>query len=134
MGAFLDEYNQPKIQITLEGHRTERTIDAIIDTGFNGDICLPISTAIELGLELWACQTTELADGSLKTDLVFIGRAALADQPMTDVEILLTESEDALLGTAMLLDYKLKVDFAKRAVKIDRSVNLETNSTESTEN
>ena len=27
MNGFLDDYNQPRIQITVEGHRMERTID-----------------------------------------------------------------------------------------------------------
>lgn len=122
MRGFLDEYNQPRIQITIKGHRIERTIDAVIDTAFDGYICLPTPIAIELGLELCGYQTTELADGSLRTELVFIGRAALGDQPVRDAKVLLTESEDALLGVTMLLDYKLEVDFAKKVVKVERSV------------
>ncbi|MBM3239144.1 hypothetical protein FJZ31_22855 [Candidatus Poribacteria bacterium] len=129
MRGFLDECNQPRIQITVEGYRTKRTIDAVIDTGFDGYICLPISIAIELGLELCGYQTTELADGSLQTDLVFIGRAALGNLPVADAKVLLTESEDALLGVAMLLDYKLEVDFAKQIVKVERSVTQEIDST-----
>ena len=130
MNGFLDDYNQPRIQITVEGHRMERTIDAIVDTGFNGDICLPISIAIELGLELCAYQTTELADGSLQLGLLFIGRAALQDEPLADVEILLTESEDGLSGVAMLSDYKLEVDFAQQIVKVEQSVTQGIDTTE----
>ena len=36
---------------------------------------------------------------------------ALGDDPVIDAEMLLTAFEDTLLGAAMLLDYKLEVDF-----------------------
>ncbi len=69
---------------------------------------------IELGLELKDLTMVELADGTIKKELVFAGVAQLGKR-RKDVNILLTESDDVLLGTNML-SY-LELDFVKRTVK-----------------
>jgi predicted aspartyl protease len=54
----------------------EVTVEGILDTGFDGFLCLPISLAVSLGLELIDVTRTELADGTVMEDeLVFAGRA-----------------------------------------------------------
>ena len=50
----------------VEETRKSVEIDAIIDTGFDGSLCLPVPIAIQLGLELSCSQVVELADGSLQ--------------------------------------------------------------------
>ncbi len=42
MKAYLDEYRQAIMEVLLKGRRTEFVTKVIIDTGFDGDICLPI--------------------------------------------------------------------------------------------
>ena len=65
-------------------------------------VCLPLSVAVPLGLELAFTSQFELADGTLVQDeLVFVGKA-LSHGEYRDVEIVLTRSEEALLGTGLL--------------------------------
>ena len=78
----------------------------------------PVPLAIEIGLELYGAQQTELADGSIKSELVFLGQAGFVGRPSQEVEILLTESDDALLGVEFLLDWRLEIDFSQRVVQI----------------
>jgi len=118
MKAYLDEYRQAVVEIVLKGKRTNIAAKAIIDTGFDGDICLPVHLAIQLGLELRSVQTIELADGSRKNELVFGGSAKLDKEEEYEVEIFLTEAKDALIGTSLLRDRILKIDFIKSAVEI----------------
>ncbi len=112
--GYFDEYGQPRVRITVAGLHKEIAVDAVIDTGFDGDLCLPIQMGIELGLELKDLTMVELADGTIKKELVFAGVAQLGKR-RKDVNILLTESDDVLLGTNML-SY-LELDFVKRTVK-----------------
>ncbi|MCR4403749.1 MAG: hypothetical protein NUW06_00355 [Candidatus Acetothermia bacterium] len=116
--GHFDEYHQPRVAITIQGARRDATLDAVIDTGFDGYLCLPVAVAIELGLELYGAQRTELADGSIKSELVFIGRAGFAGQPSREVEILLTEGEEALIGVGFLADWRLELDFPQGTVRI----------------
>jgi len=117
MCGYVDEYLQPKVKLLVRGLRQESEVEAVVDTGFNGDLCLPISLAIQLGLELWGDQYVELADGSIKHEFLFRGEAIL-EQSVIPVEISLTESEDALLGVGLLKDQKLEIGFATGTVNI----------------
>ena len=40
--GYLDENNQPRIRVIATGIRMETSLDAIIDTGFDGHLCLPV--------------------------------------------------------------------------------------------
>jgi len=115
--AYLDEYGQAVVEVILKGSRTDIVTKAIIDTGFDGDICLPIHLAIQLGLELKSVQVVELADGNRKNELVFTGFITLNGEEK-EIEILLTNSKDTLLGTGLLYDKVLKIDFSKGTVEI----------------
>ena len=53
---------------------------------------------------------------------MFLGTAKFVDEKEdTPVEIVLTESSDTLVGIAMLSEMKMKVDFKKRSIKMEKS-------------
>jgi clan AA aspartic protease len=114
--GFVDEQG-PKIEIVVTGMESI-AINVIIDTGFDGDICLPIQIAIQLGLKLKDVTNVELADGTIKRELVFAGLVKLGDEE-EDSRIILTESKDAVMGTGLLHDRSLKIDFLNGKVSIE---------------
>ena len=87
MEGYIDEYRHPKVVVLVN----EVPIDTVVDTGFDGDLCLPIQVAIQLGLNLCDTIEVELADGTKKRELVFTGEAKLGDNKR-EVGIMLTES------------------------------------------
>lgn len=103
--------------MTASGGRGRRTIEAVIDTGFDGDLTLPVQLAIQLGLDLCATQCFELADGSIQDQLVFLGNIHLGDLQRA-AEIILTDSTDALVGSGLLADQILEIDYLNRTVHI----------------
>ena len=113
--GYFDEYSQARIRLAVGGLYQERLVDAVIDTGFDGDLCLPIQIGIQLGLELKDVTRIELADGTIKQEMVFAGIARWGRQRKV-VNILLTESEDALVGMN-LLSY-LELDVVNRTVRL----------------
>jgi len=113
--GFIDRYGQAKVLLRVAGLH-ERQIEAVIDTGFDGDLCLPISVAIELGLSLRGLMKVELADGTIKQEMVFAGRVSLGERE-EEVRIVLTESDEALLGTN-LISY-LEIDFEGERVRLE---------------
>jgi hypothetical protein len=52
MEGYIDEYGQARVNIAVIGRKMEITVSPVIATGFDGDICLPLPMAIQLGLEL----------------------------------------------------------------------------------
>ena len=94
----------PTVRIEAIGSRQTLALNAIVDTGFDGDLCLPIRLAVQLGLELIGEQLIELADGTQRKELVFAGSVGLFGATR-EVQIMLTNSEDALIGTSLLNHY-----------------------------
>ena len=119
--GYFDDVGQPRITVSIFGNRGEVTIDAVIDTGFDGSLCLPLSIAIPLGLELYGRINYELADGTIKRELTFEATIRLGEI-VNRAEISLTESEDVLLGSELLDGYVLEIDYRNRTVEIRESV------------
>jgi len=59
----------------------------------------------------------ELADGSRRRELVFIG-TVLFDGKNRPVEISVTEVEDALVGSSLLATHKLDIGFLSKTVRL----------------
>ena len=115
----INQVGSPILRITVYGNKGEETIDSILDTGFDGFICLPIAVAVSLGLELIGVTDSELADGTLVEDeLVFTGKV-LWDDEVVDVEIVLTRSTDTLIGTAMLVNSDVRLNYHTGEVSIN---------------
>jgi len=109
----------PQAKVEVIGSRRSVVVEAIIDTGFDGFLSLPTSLAVTLGLELVGTLCFELADGSQTEELVFSARAKLAGKTRR-VKVLVSDSQDILLGTRLLEDCQLLVDFATGTVRIER--------------
>ncbi len=123
MGAagHVDELRQPRIKLTVKGNRKAISIKPVIDTGFDGYLSLPVAIAISLGLELNGQVSVEFADGSKKRELTFLGTVIWQDREY-DIDIFLTESEDALIGSSLLQGLKLIIGYANHFVTIEPDI------------
>ncbi len=108
----------PKTDITVGGSRRSEVVSAIIDTGFDGYVCLPIQVAEKLGVELTGRTVAVLADGSEKVEILFSGWVEFLGKRRT-VEICLT-TDEALIGTGLLADCDLAIDFVSGTVDVSR--------------
>jgi len=118
MQGYVDDQLQPKVKLKTKGMRKAVEIEAVVDTGFSGDLCLPLTVATQLGLELWGDQFAELADGSIKRDILFLGIVVWENKEKA-VEISLTESEETLIGSGLLEKQRLTIDYADKVVMIE---------------
>jgi clan AA aspartic protease len=118
--GYVDEGGQPWVAVTIIG-RSEQLLemDVLIDTGFDGSLCLPASLEEQIELQLWGTQLVELADGSRREEEVYIGQV-IFDGERHEVDISLTQGADALLGTAMLQAYRLEIGFRSRTVRLHK--------------
>jgi len=70
--STIDDYGSVRINIQLIGTCATVPTDAIFDSGFNGDIVMPIESAVKLGLEAGGVTTVELADGYTQDFPIFL--------------------------------------------------------------
>jgi len=102
--GFINEKLEPIVEdvflMTREGHVP---VEAILDTGFNGALCLPRKFQPLCELSVLGLETFELADGTLIQEMLYLGQLLLNDTPYF-VELTLTDADQALLGMQVLLD------------------------------
>lgn len=94
-------------------------VECIIDTGFSGELMLPRTLVDQLQLVITGEQEFTVAGGGLLpafTSLVEIewlgGRHA--------AEVIVSEGTDMLLGTVLLAGTRLKIDYVKCTVEIEK--------------
>jgi clan AA aspartic protease len=93
---------------------------AIIDTGFNGELELPERLRSDLNAQFVGRVTSLLASNQrieedlFLVDFPFDGRNVRAQATFVD-------SDEILIGTRMLRDYRLEIDFPARAVSIEKA-------------
>jgi len=96
-----------------------RTWPAIIDTGFNGHVELPEALFQPLRPLFHTQAIVELAAGQETVEDIFIvdfpfdGVVVAADATFVD-------GDSILIGTALLCDHRLAIDFVARTVTLER--------------
>jgi predicted aspartyl protease len=96
-----------------------RTWRATIDTGFNGDLELPYLLGPSVNARLFARGQAILAGGQrveedqYQVDFPFDGRLLRAVAAFAPVD-------EILIGTRLLRDYRLEIDFVARIVALER--------------
>ena len=110
----------PTTTLEVIGLQSSTEITAIIDTGFQGDLLLPISQAKTLGLVLSGYAPAILADGSRTSQMVFAGSVRFLGK-IRQAEIFVADTDAALVGTELLSDCQLVVDFPNQKVSLFRS-------------
>jgi clan AA aspartic protease len=94
-------------------------IECVIDTGFNGSLLLPRNFVEANSMFFVGSEEVELAE-EIKAEI----ETALADIKWLDEEfsarIFVSEAGEALIGTEMLADTLLEIDYSNRTVKITK--------------
>jgi predicted aspartyl protease len=106
LGAF-DKSGSATLKIHVAGSNSRREYEAVIDTGFNGFLAMPLSAMVELGLKSEAVATVTLGDGSKIDNLVARGSVTVGSVTAT-CDILLDEnSTEVLVGLSLLRAFHL---------------------------
>ena len=92
----------------FDGNGVLRSLEAVLDTGFNGDLALPRDVILELGLAYRGKLSWILATGQEETMSNYDGAVSWHGQSR-DVEVVETASE-SILGMALVIGSKLTVD------------------------
>ncbi len=119
-GRF-DSHGQPFLPIELAGLHGAITLQALVDTGFDGDLCVPLAMAMTIGLELKDADYVELADGSIRRELIFRGIVRVGDLLPKEGEIVLTDSEQPLVGAGLFEGFRLEIDYGALTVLLKSS-------------
>lgn len=96
---------------------------ATIDTGFNGDLELPEVLRNVLDPEYVGRLTSSLAGGQTIEEDVYLVDFPFDDQIIQARATFVVDS-DILIGTRLLQEYRLQIDFVRRTVVLEKAVGL----------
>jgi len=113
--GYVSDDGTPVIPLNLG----QRRLFAILDTGFNGGLDLPIALKAELSGVFLGEFEAELAGGFIvKEDVYEIG--IIFDGEERLVRTSFSDSTEALIGTRLLKHHRLEIDFPSKTVRITR--------------
>jgi clan AA aspartic protease len=117
LNGYIDEKNQLWVEITVAGQHNKQKIPVLVDTGFTGELQLPLKIAVPLGLRLAGVGTFVLADGSRSREMLFDASISWGTT-VRSVTVSVMDSDIPLLGGGLLHGYVLLVDFEKKLLTI----------------
>jgi clan AA aspartic protease len=93
-------------------------VEFLIDTGFDGHLCLPGNAMNELNLR--ATTSAFIYGVGTHTEAFDVGKVDIVwcNKKLSNIEFLVNEGEDFLLGTALLENKELYINFKTREVLI----------------
>jgi clan AA aspartic protease len=106
------------IRIGKRNATPEMDIYAWLDTAFNGTLVLPKNVAVELGLPVESIAEAILANGEL-VELETCGCSIHWLGKVYDTQVVTNESEYGLIGTGLLVDRIITVDYKAKTVSVD---------------
>jgi clan AA aspartic protease len=110
----------PVIELGLQQGNTVIVIPAVIDTGFSGMLCLAERYLAQMTLMFKFAEQYELANGNIVGQEVFAGRI-MFDGREQEVEVIVTSSQDTLVGAALLQSYTLTIDYPGQQVRLTKN-------------
>ena len=106
----------PTITLSIAG----QDWPTIIDTGFNGDLELPDALRDVLNARYVGRVTSALAGGqSVEEDVYLV--EFLFDGQVIQAEATFASSSQILIGTHLLREYCLQIDFVRKTVQLERA-------------
>src|SRR5262245_44640134 len=109
---------EPLVPIVLHGRRPVR-IQAVLDTGFTGHLSLARRHLGKIRVSELGTIESELADGSRDVQPAYLGSVSF-DGERKSILITVTDAEDSLVGTALLREKRVLINFAARQVVVSK--------------
>ena len=119
IGGIVTDDGVPLIVLRL----ADEDWTAVVDTGFNGALELPAALSLRLDVKPAGSVRSELASGVVVQEDVFRVRVSF-DGDFVDADVTFAEVDHVLVGTWMLLEHRLEIDFPKGTVRLSRTAEI----------
>lgn len=117
INGIVDEHNGLWVKLKVSGYHSEKDIYFRIDTGFDGELSIPISFAVPLGLPLVGESSYNVAGGGQSNPLKFIASVQWGTKTKL-VSADVDKTTIPLLGLGLIKDYVLTIDLKNRTLLI----------------
>lgn len=115
--GIVNGYGEPIVPLKLVAGSELIDNSAVIDTGFNGYLSIFKNILKRLDWHFMGYEEYELANGKTFREKIYLGRVVF-DGEEHDVLAIATDSEDTLIGTRLLKEKILTINFRMDNVEI----------------
>jgi clan AA aspartic protease len=99
--------------------RDGMSIDCVVDTGFDGGLMLPRTFVSQVQIPIIGKLAFEMVGGARMFAEIGLGEIEWLGTSR-EVEVVVSEAEDALIGTELLIMTTLIIDYASSTLSISR--------------
>jgi clan AA aspartic protease len=119
VNGFADDHLRALLRVPVSGSRDgeRRDLMAWIDTAFNGGLAIPRKQVAELGLSKQSSAEAILADGRCVELEMFVCFLDWFGNTY-ETQIAASDGEYPLLGTMLLADRRLDINYAAKTVEL----------------
>ena len=104
----------PYLPIHLEVRRGIHDLEALLDTGFDGDVALPPELIIN-GEPADGHQRWKLADGSTVLAPYYVGTAHLGNTEVAGI-LVTAIGDEPIIGRAIIMEFNVILDHGQRVI------------------
>lgn len=115
--GIVNQDDEPIVNITLIFKNRRHKLPAVIDTGFNGYLSVPQHIANKSKWYFAGFEEYEIATGELVTQRVYLGDV-IFDKFRQTTYIVTSNSKDILIGTKLLRNKLLRINFKSKYLTI----------------
>jgi len=101
--ASIDEFNSVRVETEIIGEYKTVGYAAIFDSGFTGDVVIPESMAVDIGLKTGGVAEIELADGSTHIIDLYLCKVKIGDITQEAATIIM--GEEVLIGMGLIYPF-----------------------------
>jgi clan AA aspartic protease len=117
MIGIIEKGIHPRLKITLATANEQVDLEALVDSGFDGQLVLHYDTADQYQLELIKLAEVTYANGQKVRELVCLGKVLWHNQ-LRRVQIVLSDDEEPAIGARLLKGSIVTMDFVKNTIAI----------------
>ena len=115
IAGFVDRFGIPFIPTQIAG----QDLLGIVDSGFNGDLELPLEIHSDVNALYCGTVNSRLAGGQVLAEHCYLVTVEF-DGTQICAEATFADSESALIGTRLMENHQLQIDFVRRSVTLTR--------------
>ena len=112
----VNSFREALVKVRLSGE----VVECVVDTGFDGGLMLPRAVADHLQISIIGRLAFEMVGGMRMFAQVGLADIEWLDE-VREIEIILSDGNDALIGTELLTGTTLSIDYVARVVTISKT-------------
>lgn len=105
IAASIDDYNSVRIETGVVGVYKTIEYSSVFDSGFSGDVVIPQSMAVDIGLKSGGVAEVELADGSTRIVKLYLCKVQIGGITQEAATIIM--GEEVLIGMGLMKPFDI---------------------------